>query len=219
MPPKLRPALAPYGDDAADVGLDLLGNGVERVRRQQLHRAGTAQGCKAGVDLSRDAARHRARPPVRGPEALFGVLLRQILEDGEAVPNRQILVEQQRHEPRGAVFADLRLRFRQAQSNVNLLERQPEAPHGKPGPQAPARPVFIADDQSVAIRGHALALPSVILSCAPRWCPDRESPAIIRYHLAQRDMADFSIITLVGQTTMTIDAPLGHGLPAASTRI
>ena len=53
-----------------------------------------------------------------------------------------------------------------AQPDANLLERQPEVPHGKPGPQAPARPIFVADDQAIAICRHALALPPVILSCA-----------------------------------------------------
>ena len=137
------------------------------------------------MHLRGDAACHGPRVALCRPHLCVRVLLAQIFEDGQAVPDRQIAVEERGHQSGRRVFEDLRLRFREPEAHVDLLERQPQTPHGEPGAQAPARPGLVADDEAVACGGHALALPPMILFCAPRvafaWrCPSRQAPFLPR---------------------------------------
>ncbi len=184
-----RATLPPKGDDAADVGLDRLRHRFERVVGEDLHRA-----LPGAAPRTRNASRPTRSAPARAPagrpatDALSGCC--------SARYSRMARLSHIARSPSsnsGTRPDGLYLRISALDSGCR--SRTLISSNGKPrwrmashGPQAPARPIFVADDQAIAICRHALALPSVILSCRRASRPDN----------------------------LPTHAPLGLGLPAAS---
>src|SRR5579859_1655324 len=147
-------AVPPDRGDAVDVGLDLGRDAAVRERRADVHGTMRAQRLEARVHLGRDRACERARHRIRRPEQPFRRELRQILRDGETVPDDPVEMMQDRQPPARRIAQDLGLGRRLVERDHHLVEIESGRLQHQPRAERPARIVLIAEiDREV---GHEI---------------------------------------------------------------
>ncbi len=97
------------------------------------------------------------RHPVPRPDGPVGIEVGDIFDDRQTVPDEQRTIAQDRHFARRRVGQNAGLCVRLPQLDAYLFERDAKPLEHQPGPEAPARPGFVADDEGELGFGHAFA--------------------------------------------------------------